>query len=82
LYFYLLFLPLFRKLSKKLPVALQEKIDETVSDSDMKRGGIIPSSEALSNQKLFGESCLRLDDTTDVIATVTSVFDNIFADQD
>ncbi|MBU0944014.1 MAG: AAA family ATPase [Proteobacteria bacterium] len=73
---------LVNRAPQPVPAALQEKIDEAVRDSEMKLGGIIPSSEALINQELSGESYLKLDDSAEVITTITSIFDNIFADQD
>ena len=72
---------LVNRAPQPVPAALQEKIDEAVSDSGMDLGGIIPSSEALINQELSGESYLGLDGSTDVITTVTAIFDNIFSDQ-
>ncbi|MBU1140790.1 MAG: AAA family ATPase [Proteobacteria bacterium] len=73
---------LVNRAPQPVPAALQDKIDEAVRDSGMELGGIVPSSEALINQELSGESYLKLDDSADVIATVTSIFDNIFFDQD
>ncbi len=72
---------LVNRAPQPVPAALQEKIDEAVKDSNMTLGGIIPSSEALINQELSGESYLGLDDSADVINTVTAIFDNIFSDQ-
>ncbi len=62
-----------------VPEALQEKIDEAVTDTGMKLGGIIPSSETLINQELSGESYVSLDDSADVVQTVNAIFDKIFA---
>lgn len=73
---------LVNRAPQPVPAALQEKIDEAINDSGMALGGIIPSSEALINQELSGESYLKLDDSADVIPTITAIFDNIFADQD
>lgn len=73
---------LVNRAPQPVPAALQEKIDEVISDSTMELGGIIPSSETLINQELSGESYLKLNDSADVLTTVTSIFDNIFADQD
>lgn len=58
--------------------ALQEKIDEAVTDTDMQLGGIIPSSETLINQELSGESYIALDDSANVVQTVNAIFDKIF----
>ena len=70
---------LVNRAPQPVPPALQEKIDEAVADSGMELGGIIPSSEALINQELSGESYLGLDDSADVIRTVNKMFDKIFA---
>ncbi len=70
---------LVNRAPQPVPPALQEKIDEAVADSGMKLGGIIPSSDALINQELSGESYLALDDSADVIGTVNEIFDRIFA---
>ncbi len=72
---------LVNRAPQPVPAALQQKIDEAVSDSGMELGGIIPSSEVLINQELSGESYLGLDGSADVITTVTAIFDNIFSDQ-
>ena len=70
---------LVNRAPQPIPPALQEKIDETINTSEMELGGIIPSSDALINQELTGESYIGLDDSADVIATVTSIFDKIFS---
>ena len=70
---------LVNRAPQPVPPALQEKIDEAVADSGMELGGIIPSSEALINQELSGESYLGLDDSEDVIQTVNTIFDKIFS---
>ncbi len=72
---------LVNRAPQPVPPALQEKINETVDESDMELGGIIPSSDALINQELTGDSYLDLDDSADVLATVTSIFDSIFANE-
>lgn len=71
---------LVNRAPQPVPPALQEKIDEAVADSGMELGGIIPSSEALINQELNGESYLGLDDSADVVQTVNAMFDKIFAE--
>jgi CO dehydrogenase maturation factor len=70
---------LVNRAPQPVPPALQEKIDEAVADSGMELGGIIPSSEALINQELSGESYLGLDDSEEVIQTVNTIFDKIFS---
>jgi hypothetical protein len=45
----------------------------------MELGGIIPSSDALINQDLSGETYIDLDDSTNVVQTIDSIFDKIFA---
>ncbi len=62
-----------------VPLALQEKIDEAVTDTGMTLGGIIPSSDTLINQELSGESYVSLDDSANVVQTVSRIFDKIFA---
>jgi CO dehydrogenase maturation factor len=70
---------LVNRAPQPVPPVLQEKIDEAVADSGMELGGIIPSSDALINQELSGESYLGLDDSAEVIATVNAIFDKIFS---
>jgi CO dehydrogenase maturation factor len=70
---------LVNRAPQPVPPVLQEKIDEAVADSGMELGGIIPSSDALINQELSGESYLGLDDSAEVIATVNTIFDKIFS---
>lgn len=71
---------LVNRAPQPVPPALQEKIDEAVADSGMELGGIIPSSEALINQELNGESYLDLEDSSNVVQTVNTIFDKIFAE--
>jgi len=70
---------LVNRAPQPVPPALQEKIDEAVADSGMELGGIIPSSDALINQELSGESYLDLDDSAEVVLTVNKIFDKIFS---
>ncbi len=70
---------LVNRAPQPIPPALQEKIDEAVTDTGMKLGGIIPSSDTLINQELSGESYVALDDSANVIQTVNTIFDKIFA---
>ena len=70
---------LVNRAPQPVPAVLQKKIDEAVADSGMELGGIIPSSDALINQELSGESYLSLDDSTDVVITVNEIFDRIFS---
>lgn len=70
---------LVNRAPQPVPPALQEKIDEAVTDTGMKLGGIIPSSDTLINQELSGESYVALDDSANVIQTVNTIFDKIFA---
>ncbi len=62
-----------------VPPPLQEKIDATITETGMTLGGIIPSSEALINQELSGDSYITLDDSSDIIQTAYAMFDAIFA---
>ncbi len=70
---------LVNRAPQPVPAALQEKIDEAIAESGMELGGIIPSSDALINQELSGESYLGLEDSTDVVQTIDAIFDKIFA---
>ncbi len=70
---------LVNRAPQPVPAALQEKIDEAIAESGMELGGIIPSSDALINQELIGESYLGLEDSADVIQTIDAIFDKIFA---
>ena len=71
---------LVNRAPQPVPPALQEKIDEAVADSGMELGGIIPSSDALINQELNGESYLDLESSANVVQTVNTMFDKIFAE--
>ncbi len=62
-----------------VPPALQEKIDEAVTETGMKLGGIIPSSDTLINMELSGDSYVTLDDSANVVQTVNTIFDKIFS---
>jgi CO dehydrogenase maturation factor len=70
---------LVNRAPQPVPPALQEKIDEAITDTGMQLGGIIPSSDTLINKELSGESYVTLDDSTNVIQTVNAIFDKIFA---
>jgi len=70
---------LVNRAPQPVPPALQEKIDEAVTDTGMKLGGIIPSSDTLINQELSGKSYVAIDDSANVVQTVTTIFDKIFA---
>lgn len=70
---------LVNRTPQPVPPLLQEKIDEAVTDTGMKLGGIIPSSDTLINQELSGESYVAIDDSANVIQTVNTIFDKIFA---
>lgn len=70
---------LVNRAPQPIPAALKEKIDEAIAESGMELGGIIPSSDALINQELSGESYLDLDDSADVVTTVNEMFDKIFS---
>lgn len=71
---------LVNRAPQPVPPVLQEKIDEAVTDTGMKLGGIIPSSGALITQELHGESYLGLDDSADIVQSVNTMFDKIFAE--
>jgi len=62
-----------------VPDLLQEKIHAAVDETGMTLGGIIPASNALIDQELSGKSCLELGDDTEIIQTITAIFDTIFA---
>ncbi len=62
-----------------VPPALQEKIDEAVTETGMKLGGIIPSSDTLIDMELSGDSYVTLDDSANVVQTVNTIFDKIFS---
>ncbi len=62
-----------------IPPALQEKINEAVSATNLDLAGIISSSDDLINQELSGASYLELAENTAVIQQVFTVFDAIFA---
>jgi len=70
---------LVNRAPQPVPPALQEKIDEAVTDSNMELGGIIPSSDVLINQELSGDSYLNIDDSADIMTTVDEIFDRIFS---
>jgi len=62
-----------------VPALLQDKINAAVKETGMALGGIIPTSNELIHQELSGRSCLELGDDTEIIQTVTTIFDTIFA---
>jgi len=62
-----------------IPAALQDKIDEAVSQSDLPLGGILSSSDELINQELSGVSYLQLDDDSKVVQQAYAMFDIIFS---
>jgi CO dehydrogenase maturation factor len=70
---------LVNRAPQPVPVLLQEKINEAVTETGMALGGIIPTSDELIHQELSGASCLKLGDETEIIRTVTAIFDSIFA---
>lgn len=62
-----------------VPEALQQKIEEAVSDTGLQLAGIISSSEDLITQELGGHSYLKLSDDSPVVRQSAAIFDNIFA---
>ncbi len=73
---------LINRAPQPLPVLLQEKIDAAVKETGMTLGGIIPTSNDLIHQELSGQSYLKLGEETEIIQTVTALFDTIFAMDD
>jgi len=71
---------LVNRAPQPVPELLLEKINRAVAETGMTLGGIIPSSSELIHQELSGASCLDLGDDTEIIQTVTAIFDSIFAD--
>lgn len=71
---------LINRAPQPLPGLLQEKIQAAVAETGMTLGGIIPTSSDLIHQELSGESYLKLGDDTEIIQTVTAIFDTIFAE--
>lgn len=69
---------LVNRAPQPVPPALREKIDEVIADTGMEPGGIIPSSDTLINQELSGESYINLDDSSNIVQTVNTIFDKIF----
>jgi len=70
---------LINRAPQPVPNLLQEKIDAAVEETGMALGGIIPASRELVHQELSGRSCLELSDDSEIIHTVTTIFDTIFA---
>ncbi len=62
-----------------VPSALQEKIDDAVSQAELPLGGIFSSSNDLINQELSGGSYLQLPNDSKIIRQAFDVFDKIFA---
>jgi CO dehydrogenase maturation factor len=60
--------------------ALQEKIDEAVTETGLHLAGIISSSDDLIKQELSGTSYLKLADDSEVIKQAFAIFDSIFSD--
>lgn len=73
---------LINRAPQPVPGLLQEKINAAVAETGMTLGGIIPASNDLINQELSGESYLKLDDDTEIIQTVTALFDTIFGNEE
>jgi CO dehydrogenase maturation factor len=69
---------LINRAPQPVPDLLQEKIDSAVTETGLTLGGIIPSSNELIGQELSGESYLKLGDDSEIIQTVTAIFDTIF----
>ncbi len=62
-----------------VPVALQDKIDEAVTNTeDMKLAGIISSSDELIERELSGKSYLDVPGESEVIRQAFTIFDRIF----
>lgn len=59
---------------------LQIKIDSAISETGMNLGGVIHTSDDLINQELNGDSYLLLEEETEVIKEVFSIFDTIFSE--
>ncbi len=62
-----------------VPPALQEKIDQAVSESGLPLGGIVSASDDLVNLELSGGSYLSLDEDSKVIQQAFAIFDRIFS---
>jgi len=73
---------LINRAPQPVPGLLQEKINAAVAETGMTLGGIIPASTDLINQELSGESYLKLGDDTEIIQTVTALFDTIFGNEE
>lgn len=70
---------LINRAPQPVPDLLQDKITAAVKETGMTLGGIIPASNELIDQELSGRSCLELNDTSEIIQTVTAIFDAIFS---
>jgi CO dehydrogenase nickel-insertion accessory protein CooC1 len=70
---------LINRAPQPVPLLLQEKINAAVAETGMTLGGIIPTSNELIQQELSGASYLKLDDNSEVMQTVNSIFDAIFS---
>ncbi len=73
---------LINRAPQPLPSLLEEKINAAVRETGMTMGGIIPTSDELIQQELSGQSYLKLGDESEIIQTVTAIFDTIFAMDD
>ncbi len=69
---------LINRAPKPVPDPLQEKIDQAVSETGMELGGVIHTSDDLITQELCGESYLSLDNETEIVKEVFTIFDTIF----
>jgi len=61
-----------------VPGALQQKIEEAVSEAGLPLAGIISSSDELISQELSGESYMMLPGDSPVVRQSTEIFDAIF----
>ncbi|MFW8600937.1 AAA family ATPase [Desulfobacterota bacterium M19] len=62
-----------------VPAALQDRIEQTVTGSDLPLAGIFSASEELIDYELSGESYLQLPAETPVVTQAFAAFDKIFA---
>jgi CO dehydrogenase maturation factor len=62
-----------------VPQALQEKIDQAVTEAELPLAGIISSSDDLITQELCGTSYLTLPADSKVIQQSSAIFDTIFS---
>jgi len=63
------------RVSKDLPAALEDQIQEVIQKTDLLFGGCVPASDDIFQSELQQESLLKLPANTDVVQVTKRIFD-------